>query len=164
MPIDVRYFIRDIKENNPHIEHKLWTDNNLPKMPENVNLVYNKFGDKKQYAFQADVLRIFLIKEYGGIYLDADFNQIGSLDELFDYENFFCEWNKLLLNGTFGAKKGSELIEVACREINLTNDWYGPSWFTKVIDKQKANIMPFIEFEEKYAKHHALGSWLNIKK
>lgn len=159
MPLDVRYFIKGIKESNPYVEHRLWTDRNLPILPENIKLVYDMFGEKKQYAFQADVLRLFLIKEYGGIYLDADFNQIGSLDELFDYDNFFCEWNKLLLNGVFGAKAGNNLIENACQEIAIHNDWYGPSWFTKMIGKDDINIIPFPEFEEKYAKHYALGSW-----
>lgn len=142
----------------------MWTDRNLPKMPDNIKLVYDRLGEKKQYAFQADILRMFLIKEYGGIYLDVDFNQVGSLEELFDYNNFFCEWNKLLLNGAFGASKYNELMEKACQQIDLANDWYGPSWFTKTIGKQGVNIMPFEEFEKKYAQHYALGSWLTINK
>lgn len=160
MPLNVRYFIKGIKESNPNREHRLWTDHNLPNLPENVKLVYDMLGEEKKYASQADVLRVFLVKEYGGIYLDADFNQIGPLDELFDYDNFFCECSDTLLTGVFGAKAGNKLIEKACQEISLSNRWYGPSWFTKAIGMQGINIIPFDEFEEKYAKHYALGSWL----
>lgn len=160
MPLDVRYYIKHIKESNPLIEHRLWTDHNLPTLPNEIKLVYDKFGEKKHYASQADVLRVFLIKEYGGLYLDADFDQIGPLDDLFDYDNFFCEWNDTLLTGVFGAKAGNELIEYACKQISLETDWYGPSWLNKVIDRHDINVMRLEEFESKYAQHHALGSWL----
>ncbi len=163
MPINVRYYIKHIKEKNTLIEHRLWTDQNLPILPDNIKLVYDRFGKNKHYASQADVLRIFLIKEYGGLYLDADFDQVGPLDELFDYDNFFCEWNNTLLTGVFGVKAGNKLIENAYRQISLETNWYGPSWLDKVIDKENINVMRFEEFESKYAKHHALGSWLNTK-
>ena len=126
-----------------------------------MKLVYDMFGKQKKYAFQADILRLFLIKEYGGLYLDADFSQIGPLDDIFEKDNIFCELNGVLLNGMFGSVAGNRDIKNACDNVNPNTTWYGPTWFDKMIDKEHANILTLDDFESKYAKHHALFSWVN---
>jgi mannosyltransferase OCH1-like enzyme len=161
MPLHIRYFVKSIKDNNPSAEHRLWTDHNLPILPDNIKQVYDYFGEQKKYAFQADVLRLFLIKEYGGIYLDVDFNHVGPLCDIFEYENFFCSMNGIILNGIFGAKKKSECFKLACEAVDINTKWYGPSWFTKIVSPYIKKEITLRDFEEKYAKHHALASWVN---
>lgn len=157
MPREDRYFVRDMKNMNPSWEYRFWTNDNLPELPENIKTIFDLFGKGKQYAFQADVLRLFLIKEYGGLYIDVDFQPLGSFDDFQD--NIFCKWNDLILNGVFGANSNNEIFVDLCNQISPDNTWYGPSWFTKVLAPYNINTISLEEFEKKYAKHHALHSW-----
>jgi hypothetical protein len=61
---------------------------------------------------QADFVRVNVIYDYGGIWLDSDTIVLNSLDSLFDLQNgfFVLENNTRLCNGIFGAKKNSELM------------------------------------------------------
>jgi hypothetical protein len=67
------------------------------------------------YAHQADFVRVNVICDYGGIWLDSDTLVIDSLDSLFDtIENkngfFIKQNNKNLWNGIFGSKKQTPLM------------------------------------------------------
>lgn len=68
MPDREKYFVSQVKEKNPDFEHILWTNDNLPELPPKIKEKYQYHYDQEVYAFAADVLRIFLIREYGGIY------------------------------------------------------------------------------------------------
>jgi hypothetical protein len=80
-------------------------------------------------AHQADFIRVNVICDYGGIWLDSDTLVIDSLDTLFDIiENkngfFIKENNSILCNGVFGSKKNTELMlkwkEIIYNKINTT--------------------------------------------
>lgn len=157
MPVKDRYFVRDMKTKNPSWEHKLWTNSNLPELPENIKATYDMFGELGKPTFQADVLRLFLIKEYGGLYIDIDFEPLRGFDDFGD--TLFCNWDDLILNGIFGANPNNEIFVDLCNQINTRNTWYGPSWFTKALSPYNLNKISLDDFEQKYAKHHALNSW-----
>jgi hypothetical protein len=66
-------------------------------------------------AHQADYVRVNVICNYGGIWLDSDTLVLDSLDSLFDIlekkDGFFIkENNKVLCNGIFGSKKETALM------------------------------------------------------
>jgi len=72
-------------------------------------------------AFQADYIRVSVICDYGGIWLDSDTLVIESLDSLFEKINvitdgfFIRETNSLdnsnnICNGIFGSKPGTSLM------------------------------------------------------
>ena len=84
MPDREKRFIEKLITMNPSYEHKLWVNDNIPELPENIKKLYEAFGIAKDYAHQADVLRVYLVKLYGGIYLDVDFDCI----EGFENTNF----------------------------------------------------------------------------
>jgi mannosyltransferase OCH1-like enzyme len=157
MPVQDRYYTRDMRLKNPTWEYKLWKNDNLPELPENIQKTFDMFGKDKQYALQADVLRLFLIKEYGGLYIDVDFEPLNSFDDFQD--NIFCKWNDLILNGVFGAFPNNKIFVDLCDQIKPEITWYGPSWFTKALAPYNINIISLEEFEQKYAKHHAMHSW-----
>lgn len=62
---------------------------------------------KKKYAFAADYIRIYALSNYGGIYLDADVELLGSLDSFLKH-NFFIgfEYNNDLEPAIFGTVAG----------------------------------------------------------
>jgi hypothetical protein len=66
-------------------------------------------------AHQADYVRVCVICDYGGIWLDSDTLVLSSLDYLFDLVNnkngfFIKENNKILCNGIFGSKANTPLM------------------------------------------------------
>lgn len=84
-------------------------------------------------AHQADFVRVQVICDYGGIWLDSDTLVIDKLDSLFDLiENkngfFIKENNTTLWNGIFGSKKQTELM--------IT--W--KSYLRYILDKKKNTI------------------------
>jgi hypothetical protein len=89
---------------------------NLHKYLDNIpSFFYNL-----RPAFQADYVRVFVICEYGGIWLDSDTLVLESLDSLFDKLNktdgfLVNERDEInntnsLCNGIFGSKAKTELM------------------------------------------------------
>lgn len=69
-----------------------------------------------QPAHQADFVRVHVICDYGGIWLDSDTIVLDSLDSLFDIidakDGFLIKQNNTTLsNGIFGSKKGTSLMK-----------------------------------------------------
>lgn len=114
-------------------DHRMWTSDNLPLMPGPVRTVYDVFGRNRDYAHQADVLRVFLIYEYGGTYLDVDMEWKGGLDleRLRSRSGFFCYHNPTdftIPNTAFGAARGNRIMKYLLDAISPNCWWYGPSW------------------------------------
>jgi FkbM family methyltransferase len=66
-------------------------------------------------AHQADFVRINVICDYGGIWLDSDTLVVDSLDSLFDYietkNGFFIKQNNnIFINGIFGSRSNTPLM------------------------------------------------------
>ncbi|MFE9651328.1 glycosyltransferase family 32 protein [Streptomyces sp. NPDC006365] len=57
------------KKHNPDYQVRLWTDKNLPALHN--QWVYDALADQPP-AVRADLLRLELLAQYGGIYTDAD--------------------------------------------------------------------------------------------
>jgi len=190
MPDIEKQYVKDIKLNNPNFEHRLWTNDNVPRLPEKLQKIYNKYGEHEDYAFQADILRLFLIFEYGGLYFDVDFKHVGSLenaeflnyDGVFTYhktENSFWEEDLTIPNGIFGAIKHSEIFKFLLDDIDEIEPWTGPSWLGASVRKyfnllsdtshdivlgklREKNFCyyPYHSLENNYIKHYALASWM----
>jgi len=84
-------------------------------------------------AHQADLVRVYVICKYGGIWLDSDTIVMESLDSLFDIIQkkngfFILENNNYLCNGIFGSKPNTELM----------NNW--KSHIKSTLDSKKSNI------------------------
>ena len=89
----------------------LITDKNINLYIKNIPKYFNKLCP----AHQADFVRVNVVCEYGGIWMDSDTLVMDSLDSLFDIiENtngfFIKENNDDLSNGVFGSKSNTLLI------------------------------------------------------
>lgn len=89
----------------------LITDKNIHKYIKEVPSYFYKLKP----AHQADFVRVSIIYERGGIWLDSDTLVLDSLDSMFDLledkDGFFIlENNKYLVNGVFGSKKKTPLM------------------------------------------------------
>ncbi|MDO4782332.1 MAG: glycosyltransferase [Capnocytophaga felis] len=89
----------------PNYEYIEWNENNFDfdKFP------YAKEAlEAKKYAYITDIVRLYVLKEFGGIYMDTDVEVLKPLD-IFLNEPAFSgfESNKLLPTGIMGAEKNS---------------------------------------------------------
>jgi mannosyltransferase OCH1-like enzyme len=69
----------------PDWEYKLWNEDNF-----NVNITpYTKEAyEAKKYAFVSDYVRLWALYNYGGLYLDVDFEVYKPFDDLLAYSAF----------------------------------------------------------------------------
>jgi|LauGreSBDMM110SN_4_FD.fasta_scaffold47131_3 mannosyltransferase OCH1-like enzyme len=184
MPNREKDFVERMKLMNPDWDHILWTDENLPELPDAIKRRCNMFFSQKDYVHAADVLRVFLVNKFGGIYLDVDFNPVSPLSQsgITEHEAvFFCHGGEdyTMPNQCFGSSKNSEISEYLLSQISSDfGGWYGPSWLGETVKKyikvpyetdhgtvgeklKEKNIgyMSYSELEEKYCKHKSLYSW-----
>lgn len=94
----------------PDYEIIKWDENNfdykqLPYMKEAYH--------KKKWAFVSDVARLYIVYQYGGIYLDTDVELLKGLDTLLYNDGYIgFENNNIVNTGLgFGAKQGHNLIK-----------------------------------------------------
>ncbi|MCH5186346.1 MAG: hypothetical protein J1F64_09540 [Oscillospiraceae bacterium] len=83
----------------------------------NYDVHKNQFAaqayDNKLYGFLPDYVRIELLYEYGGIYMDTDVELIRSPDDML-YQEAFCsveKWQVLNFGGCSGSVKGHRALE-----------------------------------------------------
>ena len=89
----------------------LINENNINDYIKNIPEYFTKLCP----AHQADFVRVNVICDYGGIWLDSDSLILDSLDSLFDIiENkngfFIKEDNNILSNGVFGSRSNTQLM------------------------------------------------------
>lgn len=191
IPNREKQLIENVKNHHPTFEHMFWTDENIPELPPVLKEVYDLFEIRKHYTFQADLLRIYLMYEYGGLYLDADFECREGFNN-FDLENYDTFFSNHYGNvdtftcGTFGASKHNPIFKYFVDTMISqypVRYWYGPSFYADVLkayfnceekdishdefakryfDNNRILYINFDHFHVKYFWHHALYSWSPI--
>lgn len=185
MPDREKMYVQEVIKKNPSWSHVLWDNNNIqPYLPPKIQELFDIYERQKDYAHQADILRIYLLAKYGGIYLDVDFECINGFEDS-DYENYealFCYHGGIdytMPNGVFGVRKESPIAQHLLDNVDLKKGgWYGPSWMgdtvksffnleretphkevQKMMDVYNMKYLLFHELETKHFKHNALYSW-----
>ena len=102
IPEDIKYYIDTWKKYCPDYKIICWNENN-------TNLNENKYlkqaYDTKKYAFVTDYMRLKVLSEYGGIYMDTDIELCKSLDEYLHHRAFIgCQDENVFSTGLIGAE------------------------------------------------------------
>src|SRR5690606_8141901 len=84
IPKILKYCIDSWKTQLPDYQFFLWNEGNTAFDCEFINKAY----DDKNWAFVSDYVRLKVVYEYGGIYLDTDMLLLKSLDNFLDNECF----------------------------------------------------------------------------
>ena len=106
----IKKCINSWKKMCPDYEIIEWNESNF----EINMLAYTKEAyEEQKWAFVTDFVRLYVIYNNGGIYLDTDVELIKPLDSLLQYDSFFSmESDQYIATGLgFGAKKNNELIK-----------------------------------------------------
>lgn len=94
----------------PDYEIKEWNESNV-----NLDIIpyVRQACEAKKYAFASDVLRLWAIYTYGGIYLDTDVELIKSYDDLLNCEGFIGFENNDFVNTgqCVACEKGNPIIK-----------------------------------------------------
>ena len=84
-PASFQQFANSWKIHNPKCKYFLWTDGNIGKLNlRNQSL----FDSLKNYGAKSDVLRYEILQQYGGVYVDVDFECLGTIPEILFKESF----------------------------------------------------------------------------
>jgi len=185
IPKHIKNHMKKIKENHKDFTYYLWTDSNLPEIPDNLKTIYDSYNC---VVSKADLLRLYVVNLYGGIYLDADFNMINGFysDKMLnlDFDGFITFNHSYgiaaLGNGMFGFNKNNPLIEDMITNITVPNQWLGPNWWSKVIcnylklDIEKSTltqleeklgqlnikVIDYKDFNNECFRHLDMASWI----
>ena len=124
LPVLAKKCISSWKKYMPDCEIKEWNEENF-----DVNIIkYTKEAyNYKKYAFVSDFVRFYVLKKYGGIYLDVDVEIIKPLDDLLEYKTILgfesvgrvnpglilaSEPDTLLFSPLIGLEKKCEYVSI----------------------------------------------------
>lgn len=142
---------------NPDWDYIFW-DNNRIKDLEITDLKVYK--DSNNYGFKSDLLRYEILRKYGGLYADTDFECLQKLPKYLLNYNFVSSvvfsWEPTLNNAIILAQPGSKLLEDLLNNIKSNKrinkmsvfDSSGPFLLTKLYfnlgnnEKNKILILP----------------------
>jgi len=119
-----------------NLNQKIWTHDECISFLETFSNKYNKnmlhwFNHEPDGRYKSDIVRLCLLYEFGGIYVDVDQEPTVALGEYLDLEKYdFCGCSNMGLhnisNGFIYAKKGSEIIKENIDEIIKLYERNGP--------------------------------------
>lgn len=103
-------FIETWKKKLPQYKIIEWNEKNFD-VQNSCEYVKQAYSEKK-WAFVSDYVRLKVLKEYGGIYLDTDVEVLKSFDNLLNCQAFIGNESKYsVCTATIGAEKNSEFIQ-----------------------------------------------------
>jgi mannosyltransferase OCH1-like enzyme len=186
IPSHIKDYMDEVKELHPKFNYYLWNDDNLPELPQHLKEIYDAY---EQPAVKADLLRMYVVHKFGGIYLDADLKTINGLNTNIilheDYDGFISYNNSYgmsaLANTIFGFSKNNKFLEYMIDNIIYKNQWIGPNWWSQIVCKHlnlnpsnstlddlknkvkrlNLQIVDWKDIEDKCFKHEALASWIH---
>ena len=140
-PFPVRYekWAASWKQHHPDWQYMLWTDENVGSLIlENREL----FEQATNFGVKADILRYELLNQFGGLYIDTDFECLRPFDVLHETYSFFTgisnESSFVLANGLLASVPGHPIIRACIQNVTVAQDSYwenisrgsGPLFFT----------------------------------
>ena len=129
----IKKCVESIYAKLPDYEIKIWTKENFDI--DSVLWVKQAFEAKK-YAFAADYIRFWSLFNYGGIYLDSDFEVLKSFDDFLDCKSFTgFEYLNIPEAAVVGAEKGTEWVKDCL-------DWYNVKSFLTSDGEMKRDVVP----------------------
>lgn len=101
LPDSAKYYISTWKKYCPDYEYKEWNEDNFDV---SQNAYCKEAYETKKWAFVTDYVRLKVLADYGGIYMDTDVEVVRPLDDFLSYDAFSgYESNNYITTGTLGA-------------------------------------------------------------
>uniref|UniRef100_A0A7S4VRY4 Alpha 1,4-glycosyltransferase domain-containing protein n=1 Tax=Alexandrium monilatum TaxID=311494 RepID=A0A7S4VRY4_9DINO len=137
IPRDCVEMMESWKAAHPSWEYTLWTDLDAESALATPNL-REAFAGARNPAEMSDVVRLGLILQHGGLYVDVDFECLQPFDELHGRFSFFAGLSNVgvfeLNNGLFAARPRHPLVDFLCGRVG--RPW--PEWGGGDVDPREA--------------------------
>lgn len=149
------------KNYNPEWEFIFWDDEKL----KTIDIINKKYlDDCDNYSMKSDILRFDILYQFGGLYIDTDFECLKPLDPFFYDKDFIvCRQNPngpSICGAFFAATQYNSLIKKLLDGIpqrSITHKGkhcvakYGPTYITDIIDENYGHEFKYSKaFEPKY--------------
>lgn len=110
IPEEAQKYIDTWKKYNPEYEIKIWNE-------QTFDITSNQYAyeayQSKKFAFVTDYVRLKVLYDLGGIYMDTDVEVLKPLDDLLQYPAFSgFEGPNRIHTGTMGAEKHNKWIKL----------------------------------------------------
>lgn len=186
LPEEFKEYGKTWAKHHPEWDIILWTEETLPSM---INKEYLDLCNT--YSEMSDIIRYELLYQFGGIYIDTDFECLKPIDELVEDLEVFAstEDNIHICGGFFGSVPKHPLVKQLIdaippaleSSIGKTSDWrIGPRFVTSQLKGTNITILPkdyfypYLPGQESlknnlhlndvaYAAHHWAASWIDKK-
>lgn len=129
LPKNLKKYIDGWKEKLPDYEIVEWNEKNFD-IDNSIPYIKEAYAAKK-FAFVSDYVRLWALKEYGGVYLDTDVEIVKPFDKLLENASLVTgfESKKLLITAFIACEKGeshiSEFVEsYSERKFKLNDGQY----------------------------------------
>jgi len=186
-PVPPRHeeWIAGWKRRHPDWEHRLWDEEALVRVLPDEALRY--YHAAQSYAGKADVARIWIVNELGGVYVDTDFQCLRPIDELLHGCRAFVTFSRYeakVINSIFGAVPRHPFLRALISDLpehfdpEVANK-AGPLLFREVVqdrsdvrrfeqevflpvtatDQYRLDIEDEKYWNDSYAVHHFEGNW-----
>lgn len=123
LPEELKMFAESWEKYHPDWQYKLWTQEDIPQM----NLRNRAFIEQSRNAGEiSDLMRYEILYQYGGVYLDTDFECLRSLEPLHYLYDFYIGIQPLdsglvqLGIGIIGAIPGHPILHACIEQIKNT--------------------------------------------
>lgn len=145
-------------------------------VPENFKDIYEK--NPFHVAFKVDLLRYFILKKYGGLYFDTDFQPITKLPDRFLEYDFLggIQNNGEVAIGFIGSSPENKIINMTINSIPSSideaknNNYYingyiykitGPEFFNKIVRRFSEDSSVFLFSPENF---YPYAWWEKVEK
>jgi len=142
------------KELNPDYEYKLWTDEDVAKL--RLPRIYYELDN---YGPKSDILRYYILNEYGGVYVDTDFECIKSIDFL-SYLSFYAGFgypkeleiyvgilasvpHHPVIVAAYDRIQRVTVREVMCSTLKSTSSYFFTNVFFSVVRSYQEGVVVF---------------------
>lgn len=110
LPANLEKYVDGWSSKLPGYEIKKWDELNFDV---NISLFIRQAYENRKWAFVSDYVRMSVLYEYGGIYLDTDIEMIKDFSPLLNYPMLLgYEASGSLQAGVIGAEKGSQYTKM----------------------------------------------------
>jgi hypothetical protein len=172
IPNHIKVYMDKVKDFHQDFTYYLWNDSNLPDLPINLKKIYDSYNEP---AIKADLLRMYVVFQFGGYYLDADFDTLSGFypesvfkkncDGIIVYNNSYGM--SALANSIFGFSKNNSLLEYLINNVIHEQQWIGPNWWAQIVCnyfKLDINKTSLIDLENKLNQLNIqFGCWKDIE-
>ena len=137
------------RNNNPDWDYKLWTNEDI----KDLNMCNRSIYDSSDnLGFKSDLVRYEILYQYGGIYIDTDFECLKKIpDKLRDFDFVSCigfNYTPEILNGFLMATRQSKIMKELISNLKSPIDKKDPMTIIKLSGPLKLSELYFNNYKD----------------